>query len=80
MKTVNMHQAKTHLSRLVQEIKDGTVPEVVIAVGGKPAARLVPVGPPPRRALGADQGLIAIAEDFDQADDEITTLFESSET
>jgi len=42
MKTVNMHEAKTHLSRLVDEAVSGG--EVVIAKAGKPMVRLVPIG------------------------------------
>lgn len=64
MKTVNMHEAKTHLSRLVEEVAGGE--EIVIARAGKPVARLVPVGPTaaPRRP-GLLRGRIFIADDFD---------------
>lgn len=41
-KTVNVHQAKTHLSRLLEDVRTGE--EVVIAKAGKPVAKLVPVG------------------------------------
>lgn len=73
---VNIHVAKTHLSRLVQSIRDGTSREFVIAVGGKPAARLVPYEPPARRPLGLDDGSIWISDDFNAGDDEIAALFE----
>ena len=72
---VNMHEAKTHFSRLVQSIRDGSVSEVVIAVGGKPAARLVPYGPPPKRPLGMDEGLVWISDDFDADNEQIAALF-----
>jgi len=44
MRTVNIHEAKTHLSKLVEEVSNGE--EVVIAKVGKPMARLVPIAPP----------------------------------
>jgi antitoxin (DNA-binding transcriptional repressor) of toxin-antitoxin stability system len=74
-KTVNIHEAKTHLSRLVQSIRDGSAREVVIAVGGKPSARLVPYGPVKERPLGMDEGLVYIADDFDSDNERIAALF-----
>ena len=44
MQTVNIHEAKTHLSRLVAAVKSGAETEVIIAQNGVPAARLVPIG------------------------------------
>lgn len=49
-KVVNVHEAKTHLSRLLEEVRAGE--EVILAKGGKPYARLVPVDPVPPRRLG----------------------------
>ncbi|HWF85751.1 MAG TPA: type II toxin-antitoxin system Phd/YefM family antitoxin [Vicinamibacterales bacterium] len=64
MKTVNLHAAKTHLSRLVDEAVAGK--EVVIAKAGKPMVRLVPVAPKRRRTgFGEMKGRIWIADDFD---------------
>ena len=64
MKTVNIHEAKTHLSRLVQEAAAGE--EIVIAKAGRPVARLVPVtGPGAARSLGFMHGRITLAPDFD---------------
>lgn len=64
MRTVNMHEAKTHLSRLVDEASAGE--EIVLAKAGKPAARL---GPLPagrkRRRLGALAGRFTVPKDFD---------------
>jgi len=74
-KTVNMHEAKTNLSRLVQQIRAGEEPEIVIAVSGKPQARLVPIEALPKRVLGSDRGLVTISDDFDDADLEIAKLF-----
>lgn len=63
MKTVNLHAAKTHLSKLVDEAVDGK--DVVIAKAGKPMVRLVPVSKPTRRGFGADRGKFTVPDDFD---------------
>jgi prevent-host-death family protein len=64
MKTVNLHAAKTHLSRLVEEAAAGE--EVVIAKAGKPMVRLVPVTTRARRTgFGTLKGRIRISDDFD---------------
>jgi antitoxin (DNA-binding transcriptional repressor) of toxin-antitoxin stability system len=76
MKTVNMHEAKTTLSALVRQIRSGAEREVVIAVDGTPAAKIVRYGATPRRALGIDQGLVHIADDFDAPNEAIAKLFE----
>lgn len=63
-KTVNVHEAKTHLSRLLEQVRQGE--EVVIAKAGKPVARLVAVrGQAGRREPGSARGQIKIGEDFD---------------
>ena len=63
-KMVNIHEAKTHLSRLLEEVRQGE--EVVIAKAGKPVARLVAVPEEPkRRQPGSARGQIWIADDFD---------------
>ncbi len=61
--TVNVHEAKTHLSRLLDRVAAGE--EVTIAKAGKPVARLVPVAKPGRRALGGDAGRVILGDDFD---------------
>ena len=63
-KTVNVHEAKTHLSRLLGEVERGA--EVTIARAGTPIARLVPVSPPVKRELGLESGQIWIAPGFDE--------------
>lgn len=73
-KTVNMHDAKTHLSRLVQDLRDGRESEIVIAVSGKPYARLVPYAPGVRPS-GMDAGVVIVADDFDSDDSAIAALF-----
>jgi prevent-host-death family protein len=75
MTEVNIHEAKTHLSKLLRRVTAGE--EIVIARAGKPVARLVPVAEPPRpRELGRDRGKIWIADDFDTLDPEILADFE----
>jgi len=63
---INIHQAKTHLSRLIEDVANGN--EVLIAKGGKPMARLIPLGrdDSPRRP-GLLKGKLRIAEDFDRS-------------
>lgn len=65
MRTVNIHEAKTHLSRLLQSVSDGE--EIVIAKAGKPIARLVPHEiKGALRTPGALRKRIWIADDFDE--------------
>jgi prevent-host-death family protein len=63
-KTVNVHEAKTHLSRLLERTAAGE--QVVIAKAGRPVARLVPIATAfGDRELGRDRGLVWMADDFD---------------
>jgi prevent-host-death family protein len=73
-KVVNIHEAKTNFSRLIQSIRDGSQREIIIAVGGKPAARLVPYEAS-KRPLGMDEGLGWVCDDFDADNAEIAELF-----
>jgi prevent-host-death family protein len=59
---VNVHYAKTHLSKLLQRVAAGE--EIVIARGGEPVAKLVPIRRARRRVFGADRGLVQMTEDF----------------
>ena len=71
----NVHEAKTHLSRLLEKVADGE--EVVIAKAGVPVARLVPVRPATKRELGFECGRVFIADDFDAPlPDEVLERFE----
>ncbi len=65
MPQVNLHDAKTQLSRLVEAAAKGE--EIIIAKAGKPMARLVPLRPSARkeRKPGGLKGKIWVAEDFD---------------
>jgi prevent-host-death family protein len=60
---VNIHEAKTHFSKLVNTVKHGK--EVIIALAGEPVARLVPIETKPKREPGVLKGKITIADDFD---------------
>jgi prevent-host-death family protein len=66
MRTVNVHAAKTHFSRLLDEVAGGE--EIVIAKAGKPVAKLAPLTPQhdrPKRRLGALAGVAVVPADFD---------------
>jgi prevent-host-death family protein len=78
METVNIHEAKTHLSRLVERAEHGE--EIIIARSGRPVARLVPLeGLDKPRIFGRMRGKIRIADDFDAPlPDEILDRFENS--
>jgi prevent-host-death family protein len=77
MNPVNLHDAKTHLSELVQRAAAGE--EIVIARNGKPAARLVALAAPPRRP-GGWEGQVWMAPDFDEADATIAALMLDGDT
>lgn len=62
-KVLNLYEAKTHLSALVERAAAGE--EIVIAKGGKPRARLVPLRASARRRPGAAKGALWMADDFD---------------
>jgi prevent-host-death family protein len=64
MRNVNIHEAKTHFSKLVDTAMHGE--EIIIAKAGKPAARLVPLREAVREIqFGLMQGEVEIAENFD---------------
>lgn len=80
MDAVNIHEAKTHLSRLVEEASKGKA--FIIAKAGKPMVKVIPYisgqGPTARR-LGFMQGEIAVPDDFDaMAAGEMVELFEGN--
>ena len=76
---VNVHEAKTHLSRLLQRVAAGE--EITIARAGIPVARLVAVEPEKKiRPLGFDRGKIWVADDFDAPlPDDLLKLFYGGE-
>ncbi len=65
MAQVNIHEAKTHLSKLIQRVICGE--EIIIARSGKPVAKLGPIGGSERkpRTPGSAKGMITIRDDFD---------------
>jgi prevent-host-death family protein len=72
---VNLYEAKTHLSSLVEAVERGE--EIIIAKNGVPKARLAPIGPRKRaRKPSGLMRIIHIANDFDAPDSEIEHLFE----
>jgi prevent-host-death family protein len=77
MQTVNIHEAKTHLSRFVDQAGAGE--EIVIARAGKPVARLVPLDSdsPKPRVLGLGKGRFTLPKDFStRHEDAIEKMFE----
>ncbi len=78
MQTVNIHAAKTQLSRLVEKAAAGD--EIIIARAGKPVARLVPLATPPvaqKRVLGRLAGRLPVPPDFDAPlPDDVLDAFE----
>jgi prevent-host-death family protein len=61
---INIHEAKTHLSRIVEDVAAGA--EVIIAKAGRPVARLVPLGPAVKKKhLGLLRGAFTVPDDFD---------------
>lgn len=77
MISVNVHEAKTHLSRLLERVAAGE--EIVISKAGKPMAKLTPLSEPQAdRVPGLDKGVIRIPDGFDAPlPDDVIELFES---
>lgn len=75
METINIHEAKTQLSRIVDQVAAGK--SVLIAKAGRPLARLSPLPTAAPIRFGVLQGCIQIAEDFDALlPDEMLSAFE----
>jgi prevent-host-death family protein len=77
MITVNIHEAKTHLSRLLKRVSAGE--EVIIARAGKPLARIIRFTDGPKKRIpGKDRGKLDVPEDFDAPlPEDIRKQFES---
>lgn len=76
MRIVNMHEAKTHFSKLVDAVQHGN--EIVIAMAGKPVAKLCPITKKSKRRFGCLKGKVKIAKDFDAPlPDDVLERFES---
>lgn len=77
MRIVNIHEAKTHFSKLVDSVVHGN--EILIAMAGKPVAKLVPINKKPERRFGVLKGKIKISKDFDEPlSEEFLADFEES--
>jgi antitoxin (DNA-binding transcriptional repressor) of toxin-antitoxin stability system len=76
MSTVNMLDAKTHLSRLIQSLDQGREREIVIARNGQPVARLLPVEKTGAgKRLGVAKGRFVVPQSIDTHVDEVAALF-----
>lgn len=76
MQSVNMLQAKSSLSRLVEAIEQGQEREIIIARNGRPAAKLVPMDTVPRgMRIGVAKGLFEVPDSIDAHNDEVARLF-----
>ena len=76
MHTVNMLQAKSSLSRLVEAIEQGGEREIIIARNGRPAAKLVPFDNAlPGQRIGVAKGAFEIPADIDASNESIAKLF-----
>jgi prevent-host-death family protein len=73
--TFNIHETKTRLSQLLQQVEDGD--EIIIARANKPVARLVAYKDRPvKRRLGEAKGMVEIMPDFDQLPEDFMKYFE----
>ncbi len=77
MRVVNMLEAKSSLSRLVEALENGSESEILIARNGKPAARLVGLAPQTdvSRRLGVAKGAFRAPDTIDENEDIVATLF-----
>lgn len=77
MAIVNMFEAKSSLSRLVDDVESGRESEIIIARSGRPAARLVPITsqPPVERRIGVARGKFVLPDSIDAHNDAIAEMF-----
>jgi prevent-host-death family protein len=73
---VNIHEAKTKLSKLLVMLDDGE--DIIIAKAGEPVAKIIPYKQVQKREAGVLKNKIHYSEDFDSSDDEVAKLFEDS--
>ncbi len=74
---VNIHEAKTNLSKLLERVALGE--EVIIAKAGNPVAKLIAVNPAKTRIFGSAKGEFTVPDDFNEPDPEIEKLFYESD-
>lgn len=76
MKAINMLEAKSSLSRLVEAVELGEEPEIIIARNGRPAAKLVPIDvASTSKRIGIAKGAFEVPDDIDTHNDEVARLF-----
>ena len=77
MQTINMLEAKTHLSRLVESLENGAEDEILIARHGRPVARLLKFEQTDASSrIGVAKGLFEVPDDIDVHNDEVARLFQ----
>lgn len=77
MPTVNIQEAKTTLSRLIEDVEQGRTPEVVIARAGRPVAKLVPIDAAPAgKRIGVAKGKFSVPDNIDAHNAEVARLLE----
>ncbi|MBP8276038.1 MAG: type II toxin-antitoxin system Phd/YefM family antitoxin [Propionivibrio sp.] len=80
MQAVNMLQAKSSLSRLVEAIEQGQEREIIIARNGRPAAKLVPTDTVPiGQRIGVAKGKFEVPDTIDAHNEEVARLFMGGE-
>jgi prevent-host-death family protein len=81
MTTVNMFEAKSNLSRLVEAVESGAEKEIIIARNGKPAARLSPIGQiPAGKRIGVAKGAFKVPASIDADNAEVARLLLGEKT
>lgn len=75
MHTVSLFDAKTHLSRLIEQIASGAEDEITITRNGAPVARVVPITPDVSRRIGLARGEFEVPDDIDRHNAEVAALF-----
>lgn len=75
MQTISLFDAKTHLSRLVEQIASGSETEFVISRNGKPVARVVPLLTDVSKRIGIAKGKFEVPDDIDQHNADVAKLF-----
>jgi prevent-host-death family protein len=80
METVNMHEAKSRLSKLVEAVESGRETEIVLARNGRPVARIVPLSKHSKKKapmrIGVAKGQFNLPDNFDADNDLIQAMFE----
>ena len=75
MPIVNMLDAKTNLSKLVEAVETGAEREVIIARNGRPVARLLPIRPAEGQRIGVAKGVFVVPDSIDADNPEIEKIF-----